>query len=139
MLDLQIAALSLLSEQTRALIPSPPLRVSLKGEDQDQILRVREILMNQYDRQLTISYLCATVGINEFKLKQGFREMIGTSPYRMLTDIRMKKAWELLETGLYVSTVAYKVGYEHLSSFSAAFERYYGRTPKSVAKTIKQN
>lgn len=61
------------------------------------------------------------------------RELFGTSPHRMLTDIRMQKAWELLETGLHVSTVAYQVGYQHLSSFSAAFERYYSRTPKSVA------
>ncbi|MEG1770820.1 MAG: helix-turn-helix transcriptional regulator, partial [Comamonas sp.] len=70
----------------------------------------------------------------EFKLKQGFRELFGTSPHRMLTDIRMKKAWELLECGLRVSTVADRVGYRHLSSFSAAFERHYGRTPKSVAR-----
>ncbi len=56
----------------------------------------------------------------------------------MLTGIRMEKAWELLETGLHVSTVAYRVGYQHLSSFSAAFERHYGRTPKSVAGTRKR-
>lgn len=134
LLDLQIAALSLLAEQTRAFLPSAPVTSQLRGDDQDRILRVRDILMSQYDRQLTIPYLCATTGINEFKLKRGFREMFDTSPYRMLMDIRMKKAWELLETGLYVSTVAYRVGYEHLSSFSAAFERHYGRTPKSVTK-----
>ncbi|MCR4158376.1 AraC family transcriptional regulator [Kerstersia gyiorum] len=135
LLDIQIAALSLLAAQTRTFLPSTPVKGRLRGDDQDRILRVRDILLHQYEQQLTIAYLCTTAGINEFKLKQGFREMFDTSPHRMLMDIRMKKAWELLETGLYVSTVAYRVGYEHLSSFSAAFERYYGRTPKSVAKT----
>lgn len=135
LLDIQIAALSMLAEQTRTFLPATQVKGQLRGDEQDRILRVRDILMHQYDRQLTVAYLCATAGINEFKLKQGFRAMFDTSPHRMLMDIRMKKAWELLETGLYVSTVAYKVGYEHLSSFSAAFERYYGRTPKSVAKT----
>lgn len=135
LLDIQIAALSLLAEQTRIFLPLTPVKGGLRGDDQDRILRVRDILLQQYERQLTIAYLCTAAGINEFKLKQGFREMFDTSPYRMLMDIRMKKAWELLETGLYVSTVAYRVGYEHLSSFSAAFERYYGRTPKSVAQS----
>ncbi|WP_076466035.1 helix-turn-helix transcriptional regulator [Marinobacterium stanieri] len=134
LLDIQIAALSMLAEQTRTLLPATQVKSQLRGDEQDRILRVRDILMHQHDRQLTVAYLCATAGINEFKPKQGFRAMFDTSPHRMLMDIRMKKAWELLETGLYVSTVVYKVGYEHLSSFSAAFERYYGRPPESIAK-----
>lgn len=135
-LDLQIAALSLLAEQARGLQPTArALPTRLRGQDQDRILRARELLMSQYEQPLTMAYLCASVGLNEFKLKQGFRELFGTSPFRMLTDIRMKKAWELLESGLYVSTVAYRLGYEHPSSFSTAFERYHRRTPKSVARS----
>ncbi|MFC3656431.1 helix-turn-helix transcriptional regulator [Xanthomonas hyacinthi] len=135
LLDLQIVALGLLSEQTRPFAKQRAVMDKVRASDQDKMLAARDIMMSQYDHPLTIAYLCTRVGTNEFKLKQGFRELFGTSPHRMLTDIRMQKAWELLETGLYVSTVAYKVGYQHLSSFSAAFERYYGRTPKSVTKS----
>ena len=79
--------------------------------------------------------IIAATGSNEFKLKQGFRALFGTSPFRLLTEIRMQKAWELLESGRRVSSVADQVGYRHLSSFSAAFERHHGRTPKSVARS----
>ncbi|MGO3862872.1 helix-turn-helix domain-containing protein [Vreelandella alkaliphila] len=139
LLDTQIAALSLLSEQTRPLLPHLVQRTGIKSDDQDRILHAREILLSQFDRSLTIAYLCVAVGTNEFKLKQGFRELFGISPHRMLTQIRMQKAWELLETGQRVSSVAYRVGYQHLSSFSAAFEQYYGRTPKSVAQRSKSD
>lgn len=133
LLDIHIAALGLLSEQIRPLAPVPtPAEDKIRSKDQDLMLSARDILMSQFDRQLTVGYLCATLSTNEFKLKQGFRKVFGTSPYRMLTDIRMAKARELLESGMYVSTVAYKVGFQHLSSFSAAFEKYYGRTPKSL-------
>ncbi len=132
-LDTHIAALGLLSEQTRPFATPPSGSGALRSHDQDLMLRARDILLSQYHHPLTVAYLCATVGTNEFKLKQGFRTLFGTSPHRMLTDIRMARAWELLESGLRVSTVAYTVGFAHLSSFSAAFERYYGRTPKSVA------
>ncbi|WP_200768861.1 helix-turn-helix transcriptional regulator [Vibrio nigripulchritudo] len=137
-LDLQIATLSLLAEQTRTF-RLPDITVGkLREDDQKRILHARDIMMREFARPLTIAWLCATIGTNEFKLKQGFRELFGTSPHRMLTDIRMQNAWELLETGLRVSTVTSQVGYQHLSSFSAAFERYYGRTPKSVATPRKR-
>jgi|GEM_PF-854784 len=136
LLDVQIAALSLLSEQTCALLPAPASAGDspLRSSDQEKILRARDILTEQFERPLTLAYLSLAVGTNEFKLKQGFRVLFGTSVHRMLTEIRMKKAWELLETGLPASTVAYRVGYQHAASFSTAFAQYYGRTPKSVAK-----
>jgi len=133
-LDLHIAALSLLSAQTRDVLPRPAARTAaLRRPGQDTILRARDMLVQHFGRPLTVAYLCAMLGTNEYKLKQGFRACFGTSVHRMLTDIRMQKAWELLETGLPVSTVAHQVGYQHPASFSTAFAQYYGRVPKSVA------
>ncbi|HIE3983667.1 helix-turn-helix transcriptional regulator [Serratia marcescens] len=137
LLDIQIAALGLLSEQTRPFASREKETGNIRSEDQEKIIRAKDILISQYDRQLTVAYLCTLVGTNEFKLKQGFREMFGTSPHRMLISIRMEKALELLESGLRVSTAAHKVGYQHLSSFSTAFEKYFGRTPSSVT-TVRQ-
>jgi len=137
LLELQIAALSLLAEQTRGWrrLPQPVFNhPPLRAPDQEKIHRARDILMAQYDRPLTLAYLCMQAGVNETKLKHGFRTLFGVSVHRMLTDIRMQKAWQLLETGLHAATVAYRVGYRHPASFSAAFAQYYGRTPKSVAR-----
>jgi len=140
LLDLQIAALGLLSEQTRHLMPPQKVCAThLCARDQGKMQRVRDILMQQFDRPLTLTYLCMAVGTNECKLKQGFRTCFGTSVHRMLIDIRMQKAWELLETGLPASTVAYRVGYRHSASFSTAFAQYYGRAPKSVASVISES
>jgi len=132
LLDMHIAALGLLSEQTRHLLPQTSTAQPLRAQDQEKIERARDILQQQFDRPLTLAYLCMAVGTNEYKLKQGFRTLFGTSVHRMLTDIRMQKAWELLETGLPVSSVAWRVGYQHPASFSTAFARYYGRVPKST-------
>jgi len=133
-LDLHIAALNLLAEQTRHLQAAPVTRhTALRSQDQDKLLHARDILLQQFGRPLTLAYLCTVVGTNEYKLKQGFRTLFGTSVHRMLTDIRMQKARELLESGLHVSTVAYRVGYQHPASFSTAFTQYYGHVPKSVA------
>ncbi|TDS83539.1 AraC-like DNA-binding protein [Comamonas sp. JUb58] len=133
LLGIQIAALSLLSEQTRQLRPPPNTAGPLRPAEQDKILQARDILLRDYAQPLTVAYLCAAVGTNAFALKTGFRLLLGTSPHRLLTRIRMERAWELLDSGQRVSTVAYQVGYQHVSSFSTAFERHFGRTPKTVA------
>lgn len=133
-IELHIAALSLLSEQYKQIRPVSIVNKTIKQQDEEKILKVVDIMKQYYAQPLTIPYLCATVGINEFKLKQCFQEMFNTSPYRMLTDIRMHEAWQLLVSGERVSTVAHKVGFQHLASFSSAFQKYYGRTPKTISR-----
>lgn len=130
-LDAHIRALTLLSRQLRGLAPmSEPGRLS--QADIARLEAVRALMQEQMDRDLTVAYLCLATGLNEFKLKEGFRKLYGTSPHRMLTELRMRRAWELLETGCQVAQAAYRVGYRHPANFSAAFTRFHGRTPKSV-------
>jgi len=128
-LALHMAALGLLSEQARVLSPPMPARstTALHAHDQEKMQRARALLMQHYGEPLTLAYISRMVGTNECTLKRGFRLCFGTTVYGMLTDIRMHKARELLETGLSVSTVARQVGYRHARSFSAAFAKYFGR------------
>lgn len=130
-LDAHIRALSLLSRQLRGLDTEPePGRLS--QADTARLEAARTLIETQLDRELTVPYLCLATGLNEFKLKEGFRTLYGTSPHRLLTEVRMRRAWELLETGCQVAQAAYQVGYRHPANFSAAFTRFHGRTPKSV-------
>lgn len=132
-LERHIHALSLLSLQLQALAPEPTVsRQRLSGADLDQLQRVRDIMLEQMHQPLTLAYLCAAVGLNEFKLKQGLREHYNTTPQRMLLEIRMARAHSLLQSGCQVAQVAYRVGYGYPGNFSAAFTRFYGKSPKSV-------
>ena len=133
-LDAHIAALSLVGEHLRGLGPlvghrSPSARWT--PADVAKIRRAHDLMYTQMDRALTIAYLCMTVGVNEFKLKQGFREIYGTTPHRALLDMRMQRARQLLNAGAQVAQAAYAVGYAHPANFSTAFERYFGRRPKN--------
>jgi len=131
-LELQIAALSLLSEQTRPLMPfaatSGPQRLrTLHMREQEKMQRARELLMQHYAQPLTLAYISRMVCTNECTLKRGFRACFGTTVYRMLTDIRMHRARELLEAGQPMLAVAQQVGYGHAGSFGTAFRRYWGK------------
>lgn len=132
-LQTHIHVLSLLAEQLRHLDLSQDRHTPrLRQRDADKLDEARRLLEMHNGHYMGISDLAAAVGLSESKLRSGFRHRFRQSPLRLQLELRMRKAWVLLETGRQVAEVAYEVGYEHPSNFSAAFARFYGRAPKSV-------
>lgn len=133
MLEMHIHTLSLLSEQLNLLsADTRPESLQFSANDIEKLDRARDIMIEQMDQPLTVTYLCAAVGLNEFKLKEGLHYRFNSTPHRMLHEIRMSKAYTLLESGCQVAQAAYQVGYKFPNNFSAAFTRFFGRPPKSV-------
>jgi AraC family transcriptional activator of pyochelin receptor len=132
-LDLQIHALSLLSEQVKILAPVQPTGPgALTTSDVARLERARDLLCEQMHTALTVDYVATSVGMNEHKLKQGFHTLFHTTPMAMLLDMRMRKAYTLLESGQQVAQAAWQVGYKYPNNFTVAFTRYFGRSPKSI-------
>jgi AraC-like DNA-binding protein len=71
------------------------------------------------------------VGINDRKLKQGFRQVLDTTVFGYLTHKRMEVACQLLRQQRSVAAVAAAVGYDSPTAFSGAFKRKFSITPKA--------
>ena len=83
-------------------------------------------------RKWTVAELAARVAASRSMLDGRFRQVLGRSPIRYLTDWRMHIAGELLTTTeLSVSAVARRVGYDSEEAFSRAFKRARGEPPSS--------
>ncbi|MEH1890921.1 MAG: helix-turn-helix transcriptional regulator [Nostoc sp.] len=66
---------------------------------------------------------------------QGFKQVFGTTVFGYLHHRRMELAYKLLiEGNMKVTEVAQTVGYASLPSFSNAFRKKFGVTPKSCQK-----
>ncbi|KKJ75819.1 hypothetical protein WH95_16465 [Kiloniella litopenaei] len=105
--------------------------VSLSPSDKRKIYQARELLEKKPDKEWQIAEISRTVGINERKLKFGFRSILGASVYASLQQIRMELAINLLlETEESITDIALTVGYSNPSHFSQLFKRYYKCTPK---------
>lgn len=132
-LQTHIHVLRLLAEQLHHLTPQPAGRTPRHCQrDIRKLDEAKAILETQMDQNLTVPELAAAVGLNESKLRAGFRHRFSKSPHRLLLEARMRKAWQLLENGCQVAEAAYSVGYEHPSNFSASFSRFFGCAPKTV-------
>jgi AraC-like DNA-binding protein len=94
------------------------------------IRKAREIILLDLKSHITIQEISKQVGINEFKLKAGFKQQFGQGIFECLLEARMREAKKiLLETDKPIKEIAGLVGYNHLTNFIAAFRNYFGETP----------
>ena len=95
----------------------------------------REILISSLSSPPSLKTLARSCGLNENKVKRGFRECFGESVGSFLRRERMALAMELLSrTEKSVGLVANCVGYASSSHFIEAFRREFGHTPGRVRR-----
>lgn len=95
----------------------------------------KDILFDEFKNPPSITELSKRVGTNPFKLKKLFHHFFDNTPYGLLSEFRMHRAYQLLEsTHFQVGVVADLVGYSHASNFTTAFTARFGIPPKAVSK-----
>lgn len=134
-LFLEGKALELLSLHIDKLLTRNDRRPALTKSDVERIIAAREILVSNMHDPPGIRSLSSRVGLNEFKLKSGFRHYFGESVHGMLRKERMRHARDLLrDSDTAVSIVADAVGYGNTGHFIAAFRNEFGITPGQLLK-----
>ncbi len=131
-------ALDLLCATLRVLRASQPRSSEmnrLTARDRRNMCEVRAILDGEFVSPPDVPTLARRVGTNPAKLCFGFKAQFGETTSEFVRRRRMELAHELLTTtDVQVREVAWRVGYQHHSTFSAAFARHFGDTPKAVAR-----
>ena len=77
------------------------------------------------DQLCRIACMCRTKFFNQFKLQ------FGCTPLAFQQQQRLKKAAELIKTGMQITQVSFELGFISSSHFSRIFKRFYGISPKS--------
>lgn len=93
-------------------------------------LRVR--LRDRCEEPLPLEVLGDEVGLSASRFLRRFRGVFGATPHALQSEARMARACVLLREGtLPVTEVCFEVGYRSLGSFSAAFSRRLGCSPRA--------
>ena len=99
------------------------------------IEKARDLLVSDLRHMMTIPELDRAVGTNTSKLKRGFKFLYGMTVFECGHRARMTRALELLgNERLSVNEVAFAVGYQHQTSFTASFREYFGFAPKDARR-----
>jgi AraC-like DNA-binding protein len=87
-------------------------------------------LHSEPERKWTVVELASVAAVSRSVLDQRFREVLGRSPIKYLTEWRMHLADDLLRTtDLSVAAVSRRIGYESEEAFSRAFRRSHDSSP----------
>jgi AraC-like DNA-binding protein len=105
----------------------------LGQRDLERLECARLVLLSRIESPPSLPELARHVGLNEVKLKTGFRTLFGTSAFAYLRAERMELARRLLaQRGLSVTEVALRVGYANPSKFALAFRKHFGFPPSAL-------
>ena len=93
-------------------------------------LRVR--LRDRCEEALPLGTLAGELAVSGSRFLRRFRAMFGATPHALQSEARMARACALLrQSTVPVTEVCFEVGYRSLGSFSTAFSRRMGCSPRT--------
>ncbi|HEY5749748.1 MAG TPA: tetratricopeptide repeat protein [Chryseolinea sp.] len=117
-----------------------PKQITLPSRDASFLLRLHALVEEKYgDPDFSVEELCLEIGMSRMQLHRKVKALTDQSPGEFLRVFRLERAKQLLtDTGLQVSEVCLKVGYNNLSNFSKIFREYAGVTPSEFLADAKK-
>lgn len=108
------------------------LGTGLSFEDIQKLRAAKVYIVENIDKNYTLIELAHQVGLNDFKLKKGFRQLFGSTVFTYRHTMKMQKAKEMLQSGFQVNQVSDAIGYKHPHHFSTAFKEYFKTLPSTI-------
>jgi AraC-like DNA-binding protein len=116
---------------------SEALDEQYSARDLERLHRAREILASRFKPVPTIRCIARELGINESKLKRGFKTLFGKTVFEYGHECRMQHALQLLrDQHLRIALVAEASGYMHQTTFASAFKQHFGYRPKEIRRLM---
>ena len=83
------------------------------------------------DKPLSTADLVARTGRSHVTVSRMFGELLGMSPVRYITGVKMNAARKMLDNGnILVKEVANRTGYASVARFSTVYKAYWGHSPR---------
>jgi AraC-like DNA-binding protein len=115
------------TDENKQILPDPG--------DVERLQKARSILEEEFANPPSLFSLARRVGLNDFKLKRGFKAIFGTTVFGYVRRLRMDKARSLLEIGdINVTEVAVEAGYTSFGHFAAEFKKRFGTLPSQYRR-----
>lgn len=106
----------------------------LKAETPELLDQVIAYIETHLAQKITLGDTAKHFYVSQSTISQTFRQKMGVSFYRCVTQRRLIAAKALIEKGHPMETVAEQVGFSDYSSFFRAFKQEYGISPRQYRK-----
>jgi len=114
---------------------SASIPFSLSQSNRDKLFAAKTFVEERLHQPPSLADVAKAVALNEYKLKKGFKQLFKQTVYGYLTQLRLEKAYLLLQDGaLTASEIGFQLGYSSPQHFHTAFKKKFGVPPKSITK-----
>ena len=100
------------------------------------VCRMRDVIHDAYDRELTLDMLALHAGLNKFHALRAFRRAMGVTPHTYQRHVRLSKSCEMLRAGRSGTDIAHAVGFCDQSHFVRTFRQMHFITPRQYQAAI---
>ena len=107
-----------------------------KAEEDPIIAEAKKFIRQHYGSDISRDEVARAVYRDPSYFSHYFKQKTGQSYMDYLTEVRMKRAIELLQQGLSVTEISVQVGYYNKRYFSLLFKTYTGYTPADYRKFV---
>ncbi len=103
-------------------------------------LAMNYIEINCHHHQFNVSELAQGIGVERSYLYRLFMDKEGISPSEYITNVRMRKASQLIRNGvIQIKLISHSVGYADPLYFSKLFKKKYGISPSKYIRDIQES
>ena len=107
--------------------------MSVKPWITKKIETAKEFIYYNSSDNISLSDISSVCNMSVYHFARIFRQLTGHTPYDYLLNVRIEKAKKYLRNET-VSAVAFEVGFNSLSNFSATFKKIVGISPTEYQK-----
>lgn len=115
----------------------PSVKASTRQEICRRLLAAQEAMEADIADAWTLKRMGAAAAMAPHHFARSFAQYFGEPPRRFLTRRRLERARALLAAGRNVTEACLDVGYESLSSFSAAYRKRFGEPPSARSRASR--
>lgn len=110
--------------------------ITINKADANFLLKINDfILENLVNESFNIDDLATLLNTSRSTLHRKIRGILNITPNDYIRIIKLKKAAELLDQGIYrINEISYLVGFSSSSYFSKCFQKQFGVLPKEYSK-----
>ncbi len=103
---------------------------TFEAEKPELLDKIMAFVESNFKEEIVINDVAKTFYVSESTISHLFKQKMGISFYRFVTQRRLIAAKELIESDLALEDVATQVGFSEYSGFYRAFKKEYGISPR---------
>lgn len=103
-----------------------------------RVVQAKMLIDTNFGDKLDLARIAGEASFSKYHFFRLFKEMYGKTPLSHLTAIRMEESKKLLSQSLTIAEIAYRVGYESTTAFSAMFKKHVRVSPSDFRARVER-